>query len=98
VVNSTYTHFRIADPQGLAAELKPHTVAELAPIALEDGSTEEYLLTLHAFQLEGDTCGTRAEWLAYTNSADTVIGDCGCCICLRALPRCGYLAATWDTA
>lgn len=66
-------HFRITDPQGLAAELELPTGTELALLPLVDGGIEETFLTLHVFRYADSNCGWQAQWLAYLR--DTATGS-----------------------
>ena len=64
---STYYHFEIDDPEGLAAVLDLPEGHELAPTTIVEDGPEGYYLTLSVHEVEDAAEGTRAEWSTYVD-------------------------------
>lgn len=68
---SLFLHFRVADPQGLAAELELPDDGALASLPLTEDTTAERFMTLHVYRRADDSCGWRAQWLGYVADRET---------------------------
>ncbi|MFT4518840.1 MAG: hypothetical protein ACI9JM_001225 [Halioglobus sp.] len=63
-------HFPLLDAVGLLTEAAGPGVHTPIAVELYDGEVAGLYLTLNVYKREGDTCGTRAEWLTYVTGAD----------------------------
>jgi hypothetical protein len=70
-VPTTRYHFLLLDPAALLARVGVDSGVTPQAIALHDGETPEYYLSLVVAARKNDPCGLRAQWLTY------VLGDNG---------------------
>jgi hypothetical protein len=70
-VPTTRYHFVLLDPTALLARVGAHSGVTPLAIALHDGETPEYYLSLVVEARKNDPCGLRAQWFTY------VLGDNG---------------------
>jgi hypothetical protein len=64
-VPSTHFHFVVTRPAAMLESLGATTELTPVAIALHEGDTPDYYLTLAVYGRENDPCGLRAEWLTY---------------------------------
>jgi hypothetical protein len=69
-VPTTRYHFVLLDPAALLARLGVDSGVTPQAIALHDGETPEYYLSLVVAARKNDPCGLRAQWLTYVLGAN----------------------------
>ncbi|MEH6589032.1 MAG: hypothetical protein V7746_02185 [Halioglobus sp.] len=62
---TTHFHFVLKRPLALLESLDTGTKLTPIPIALHEGDTADFYLTLAIYERDNDPCGPRAEWLTY---------------------------------